>query len=435
MVSLHHRSGPSPLQTCFTGFLMIGSLLLTDSPSATAAGLAIETHLSNGIALANHAVGGNLSETPSASIASGARAYLVDDHSNKGGGMRGYLRRLWKKFQDLTSSSSTSTSTSSGTTSTSTTSTSSGSTSTTTTSTTSTTSSPIPTPTPSTGQLPGTMTFTGMEGGSNPSPQTINITNTGGGTLSWSASQSASWLTLNPASGTTTTETDVITVAANTAGLSQNTYTTTITVSAPGSTTATQQVPVTLTVTPPTSTIGQSPASLTFVAQQGGSQPSVQTFNITNKGKGTLTWTVSEATGWLSLTPASGTTTTETDVIAVTVNTAGLTTNTYTAPIAITASGASNTPQQLMVSLAITAPASGIAKLTWDPNTESDLAGYKVYAGTSSAAYGPPIDVGKVTTFEVINLTAGKTYYFSIKAYNTSSLESGFSNEVSKTIN
>src|SRR5439155_1253988 len=120
---------------------------------------------------------------------------------------------------------------------------------------------------------------------------------------------------------------------------------------------------------PPTTS--QSPSSLTFTGMEGGTNPATQTLNITNTGGATLSWTVSETAGWLSLSAASGTTTTETDAITVTVNIAGLTTNTYTAPISITADGASNTPQQVLVTLAITAPVSTKAKLTWDPNTES----------------------------------------------------------------
>ena len=39
----------------------------------------------------------------------------------------------------------------------------------------------------------------------------------------------------------------------------------------------------------------------------------------------------------------------------------------------------------------------GSLSLAWDPNTEEDLAGYKVYIGTSSGTHSQTIDVGKAT--------------------------------------
>jgi hypothetical protein len=71
--------------------------------------------------------------------------------------------------------------------------------------------------------------------------------------------------------------------------------------------------------------------------------------------------------------------------------------------------------------------------LAWDANSESDLAGYKVYYGTSSRTYTTITNVGKVTTYTVLGLVPG-TYYFAVTAYNTSGYESSFSNEVIKTI-
>jgi hypothetical protein len=81
----------------------------------------------------------------------------------------------------------------------------------------------------------------------------------------------------------------------------------------------------------------------------------------------------------------------------------------------------------------------GTIKLAWDPNTESDLAGYRVYYGTSSGAYDNSIDVGMATliegtvTYSLTNLTKGQGYCIAVTAYNTSYYQSGFSNEVCGT--
>ncbi|MFN8008609.1 MAG: dockerin type I domain-containing protein [Terriglobia bacterium] len=72
--------------------------------------------------------------------------------------------------------------------------------------------------------------------------------------------------------------------------------------------------------------------------------------------------------------------------------------------------------------------------LSWNPNTESNLAGYKIYFGTSSANLSSSINVGNVTTYTVTGLTFGTTYYFAATAYNASGSESGFSNMVYTTI-
>lgn len=87
---------------------------------------------------------------------------------------------------------------------------------------------------------------------------------------------------------------------------------------------------------------------------------------------------------------------------------------------------------------------SGTATLSWEANTESDLAGYKIYYGTSprtgdcpDGGYSEKIEVGKTTTpekpsFIVKGLEAGKTYYFSVTSRDTSGNESCFQKEVSK---
>lgn len=88
----------------------------------------------------------------------------------------------------------------------------------------------------------------------------------------------------------------------------------------------------------------------------------------------------------------------------------------------------------------------GTAQLNWDVNTEPDLAGYKIYYGTSPrtgacppGGYPNTLDVGKTATPSAPShtfsaLTDGLTYFFSVTAYDTSGNESCFSGEVSKAI-
>ncbi len=74
------------------------------------------------------------------------------------------------------------------------------------------------------------------------------------------------------------------------------------------------------------------------------------------------------------------------------------------------------------------------ATFSWAPNSESDLAGYNFFQGTTSGSYGPSVDVGNRTTHTALNLQAGLTYYFAVTAYDTSGNESLPSLEVSKHI-
>jgi hypothetical protein len=70
--------------------------------------------------------------------------------------------------------------------------------------------------------------------------------------------------------------------------------------------------------------------------------------------------------------------------------------------------------------------------LAWDANTESNLAGYRVYVGTVSGSYSQSFDVpASQTTYSFLNPISGTRYYFAITAFNTSGTESSRSNEVS----
>lgn len=76
----------------------------------------------------------------------------------------------------------------------------------------------------------------------------------------------------------------------------------------------------------------------------------------------------------------------------------------------------------------------GIITLSWMRNIEPDIAGYRVYYGTSSGNYSRVLDAGNVDRFLMTGLNNGVTYYFAIKAYSLSGQESpGFSEEVLAT--
>ena len=72
--------------------------------------------------------------------------------------------------------------------------------------------------------------------------------------------------------------------------------------------------------------------------------------------------------------------------------------------------------------------------LTWNANTESNLAGYIVQYGTQSGNPSTSINVGNVTSRTVTGLTAGATYYFRVVAYNTSGQQSTPSTQVTYTV-
>ncbi len=78
--------------------------------------------------------------------------------------------------------------------------------------------------------------------------------------------------------------------------------------------------------------------------------------------------------------------------------------------------------------------------LQWDPNTELDLAGYKVYYKADSSVMpfdgigategAAPIDVRNLTKTTINGLDPSRAYNFAITAYNRAGIESSYSNIV-----
>jgi hypothetical protein len=84
------------------------------------------------------------------------------------------------------------------------------------------------------------------------------------------------------------------------------------------------------------------------------------------------------------------------------------------------------------LSLYVTAPLSAqTVNLAWDPSPEPDIAGYVVYYGTTPGVYPNSVNVGATTSRQITGLASGRTYYFTVKAYNQAAFYSPASNEVS----
>lgn len=77
----------------------------------------------------------------------------------------------------------------------------------------------------------------------------------------------------------------------------------------------------------------------------------------------------------------------------------------------------------------------GAAVVSWESNTEPDIAVYKVFYGTGSGNYSDCVTVNSTqTSCEINSLLDGNTYYFAVKAVDISGQESEFSSEVYKYI-
>src|SRR5437870_2339426 len=173
--------------------------------------------------------------------------------------------------------------------------------------------------------------FAGTVGGTTPSAQSLAVANVGGGTLTWSASDNSTWLTLSPVSGTNS---GTVTASVNLTGLTAGTHTAAITVAAIeiGSASSRESLTLAAATLPPA--IGLNTTSLGFDAKFGRTSPSAQSLAVSNVGGGTLTWSASDNSTWLTLSPVSGT---NSGTVTASVNLTGLTAGTHTAAITVAA--------------------------------------------------------------------------------------------------
>lgn len=198
-----------------------------------------------------------------------------------------------------------------------------------------------------------TMNFAAIAG-SMAAPQTLSVSNTGTGTLNYTIDDDsgAAWLTASPLSGSSTGETDPITVNADCTSLVAGIYNGAITVTDAAATNSPQTVNVSLDCTlGPTINLDQT--SFTINADVGAVALD-QTLNVSNSGGGTLNYSITDNAAWLTVNPTQGSSTGEQDPIAISASCVSLAPGDYSGIVTITATGATNSPQTVSVSLTCT---------------------------------------------------------------------------------
>ena len=198
--------------------------------------------------------------------------------------------------------------------------------------------------------VPASLSFSGTAQGANPASSTVAVTNTGGGTLSFTASDDAPWLSVTPGSGTAPRD---VTVAVDTAGLAPGTHTATVRIESAGANGSPKLIPVTLTLDAPIPVLSVTPATLSFTAIAGAANPAAKSLAVANTGAGALSYSVSDNAAWLSVTPASGT---APGNVSVSVSSAGLAAGTYNGIVTVTSAGATGSPASIPVEFTVEPP-------------------------------------------------------------------------------
>jgi glucose/arabinose dehydrogenase/PKD repeat protein len=249
---------------------------------------------------------------------------------------------------------------------------------------------PGPPPPPALAVTPSSLAFGATAGGSNPATKTLSVSNTGGGTLAFTATDDAAWLSVSPGSGSAPAD---LTASVNIAGLAAGTYTATVTVTSTGVSGSPKLIPVTLTVSPPQPpALSVTPASLAFTAVEGAAAPPAQSLAVANTGGGTLSFTTTDDASWLAATPASGT---APGSVSVSVNAAGLARGTYTGNVRITASGATGSPKDVPVTLTVAPPATGLVGAWGFDESSGTTAADASGAGNLGTISGPARTTGR----------------------------------------
>jgi hypothetical protein len=145
-----------------------------------------------------------------------------------------------------------------------------------------------------------------------------------------------------------------------------------------------------------------------------------------------LTFSIQNKPAWAAFSTTTG---------ALTGTPAAANVGTYS-NIIISVSDGTATTALAAFAVTVTQTANGSATLSWTAPTQNtdgtaltNLTGYRIYYGTNSSSLTQSVTISTVgtTTYMIGSLGSG-TWYFAIRAYNATGVESDLSNLASKTI-
>jgi uncharacterized protein (TIGR03437 family) len=204
---------------------------------------------------------------------------------------------------------------------------------------------------------PSSLTFAQTLGGPAPVAQTVTV-GSSGQPLNYQAvansNNAVTWLSVSPANGNTASG-GTLTVTVDGSKLAAGiTYNGTIQVTSPGAGNSPATIAVQFSVAP--GTLSAPTAPLTFTQAAGGPAPPAQSIAVSGSPAPlsyTATASLLNGAGWLSVTPASGTTPSS---VQVSVNGAALGVGQYIGSVSIASAGATGSPIAVPVVLNVVAP-------------------------------------------------------------------------------
>jgi len=201
-----------------------------------------------------------------------------------------------------------------------------------------------------------------------PITDTLTVGISGGGALTWTASESKPWIGISTGAGSAPPNSKVI-VTLRPAGLPAGTYKDTVVFRSPEATNDPIKIPVQFNIVRAVLTV--TPPAINDAVPPGDNQPRMYQLAITNGAGGAFTWTAGNDAPWITLSAFAGI---GDDTIIVTVDPSGLAPGSHKGNVIVSSPGAAGSPVIVPVTLTVQA-ACQVSNLVPDDQDNGSLSG------------------------------------------------------------